>query len=63
MEGLVWVGKKVKLYFSDVSAVLVKIGVIVSVDSFFITLKLDKGSTESIPLNRVLRMEELKNGF
>ena len=60
MEGLVLIGKRVKIIFQDAEKVLMKFGVVSSYDNSFINFKNDNGINEVIPMTRVLRMEILK---
>lgn len=60
MDGVVWIGKKVKLVFQDSEKVLIKFGVVSAYDNSFINFSNENGINEIIPVNRILRLEVLK---
>ncbi len=54
------IGKKFKIYFQDRDKVLPKFAIIIAIDSIFITIQNTfNGTTEILPMARVLRMEEI----
>lgn len=60
-NGSVKIGERYKIIFQDSEKVLIKRGVVLSFDKIFLTLKNVSGLTEIIPLNRILRLEEIEN--